>query len=78
MCKVININANANEAPKTRYDMYDKGLFVLITENGNCQLFDVCEQDEPNHLTVISTLKTKRAALRYAKENNLPIIYEML
>lgn len=74
MCKIVNINAN--EAPKTRYDMYDKGLFVLITENGNCQLFDVCEQDEPNHLTVIRALNTKRAALRYAKENNIPVIYE--
>ena len=61
---------------KTRFDMYGKGIFVLITENPNYKMYDVCEMDEPRHLTVIRDLSSKRAALKYAKENNLPVIYE--
>ena len=56
----------------TRYDMYNKGFFILIGK----ECFDLCEMDEPNHITVLRTFNSARAAKMYAKKNNLAIIYE--
>ena len=56
----------------TRYDMYNKGFFILISKES----FDLCEMDEPNHITVLKEFKSERAAKMHAKKNNLTIIYE--
>ena len=56
----------------TRYDMYKKGFFILISS----ECFDLCEIDEPKHITVLRTFNSVRAAKMHAKKNNLPIIYE--
>lgn len=57
----------------TRYDMYNKGFFILITES---KCYDLCEMDEPNHITVLRVFKSEKAAKMHAKKNNLTIIYE--
>ena len=56
----------------TRYDMYKKGFFILISS----ECFDLCEMEEPKHITVLRTFNSVRAAKMHAKKNNLPIIYE--
>ena len=58
---------------KVAYDMYNKGFFILITEN---KCYDLCEMDEPNHITVLRTFNSARAAKMYAKKNNIAVIYE--
>ena len=56
----------------TRYDMYNKGFFILISK----ECFDLCEMDAPGHITVLRTFNSARAAKMYAKKNNLAVIYE--
>ena len=56
----------------TRYDMYNKGFFILISR----ECFDLCEMDEPINITVLRTFNSARAAKMYAKKNNIAIIYE--
>lgn len=56
----------------TRYDMYNKGFFILISK----ECFDLCEMGEPNHITILRTFNSARAAKMHAKKNNLTIIYE--
>ena len=56
----------------TRYDMYNKCFFILISK----ECFDLCEMDEQNHITVLRTFKTARAAKMYAKKKNLAVIKE--
>ena len=53
--------------------MYNKGFFILITEN---KCYDLCEMDEPNHITVLRAFNSEKAAKMHAKKNNLTIIYE--
>ena len=60
----------------TRYDMYNKGFFILISK----ECFDLCEMDEQNHITVLRTFNSARAAKMYAKnvlkEKNIAVIKE--
>ena len=56
----------------TRYVMYNKGFFILIGK----ECFDLCEMDEPNHITVLRTFNSARAAKMYAKKKNIAVIYE--
>ena len=56
----------------TRYDMYNKGFFILISK----ECFDLCEMDEPKHIAVLRTFNSARAAKMYAKKKNIAVIYE--
>ena len=56
----------------TRYDMYNKVFFILISK----ECFDLCEMDEQNHITVLKTFNSARAAKKYAKKKNIAVIKE--
>ena len=56
----------------TRYDMYNKGFFILISK----ECFDLCEMDEPKHITVLRIFNSARAAKMYAKKKNIAVIKE--
>ena len=56
----------------TRYDMYNKGFFILISK----ECFDLCEMDEPNHITVLRTFNSAKSAKMYAKKKNIAVIKE--